>query len=980
MHLGSTGRWPRWLLICPLLLGSVSLSLLLATQAQLPDANSRQQVQAFGRPSPLPLPSQLSVAEYEERLFDFLNKRQYEKLGWRADEEIRDTGAYRQGKYHGTHPAVRVVYSPGVIRWLKDGRAGKIPDGEMIIKEQYAAPALRHAGKTKEQLWEGLEAWTVMVKDSAGSHDGWFWSNPSKNQCVEDNHHYPFKHPVSGFGLYCVRCHSVTQTPGTEPAGAANEFTFASLRNVAGFSGQPLRFPVDDSWRKLLGETKPDPAAPVDLQRTPHARCAVPRPPEKRVRKSDMAFLNFFSSVKTLDVAEVACLPPTTHDWVVPKREGTQGFVTSNQCMSCHSGLMAPFGPSMFVPTSASAEYGAPGWDVSPYGEWRWTPMGLAGRDPIFYAQVESEIAILRKEFRDKPALLSKLSATLIDTCLRCHAAMGHREFSLDHPEGSSPFTFAHVEAIAGKKEHIGQGDSKYGALARDGVSCAVCHRMQPRAQPSRDPRPYLQFFLESSINGNVHLGKKGEIFGPYPDNEITPYAMEHGSGLKPKHSAYLQSSQLCGTCHTVVLPTVDRPVEPTKAGHGSEELLRSEGVPLFKSFQHHVEQATYLEWLNSEYENEIDKQNPRAKSCQDCHMSRGLKDRKHSLDIPQIKTKIAAIQDEKYPEAENLVAPEHLKIRTREKDYKRHNFGGLNVFLVEMFKQFDDVLGVPKDDFMTGSNQGLEHAVETFVQTARNDVAALDVKASWKEPGRVMARVVVKNKVGHRFPSGVGFRRAFVELVVTKQASSGKEEIVWASGRTNDLGVLLGADGKPLATEFFGRDPKTGQQTYQPHHKLITSPNQVQIYETLLRNAAGDLTTSFIHGCEIVKDNRLLPRGWKGNGPGPELTGYFLKATHSDPATAKNPSYTDGSGTDEVTYQIDLPAGVEPTNLQVRATLYYQAIPPYYLRNLFETAPDGPATRRLHYLCSHVDLKGTPIENWKLQITSATCELSRPR
>ena len=70
----------------------------------------------------------------------------------------------------------------------------------------------------------------------------------------------------------------------------------------------------------------------------------------------------------------------------------------------------------------------------------------------------------------------------------------------------------------------------------------------------------------------------------------------------------------------------------------------------------------------------------------------------------------------------------------------------------------------------------------------------------------------------------------------------------------------------------------------------------------------------------------------------------------------------------------MELPAGVDPARLQVRATLYYQAVPPYYLRNLFETAPDGPATRRLHAMFSHLNLKGTPIEGWKLKISSAAC------
>jgi hypothetical protein len=176
------------------------------------------------------------------------------------------------------------------------------------------------------------------------------------------------------------------------------------------------------------------------------------------------------------------------------------------------------------------------------------------------------------------------------------------------------------------------------------------------------------------------------------------------------------------------------------------------------------------------------------------------------------------------------------------------------------------------------------------------------------------------------------------------------------------------------LPTEFLERNPQSGQQRYQKHHEVITSPDEVQIYETLLRNAKGEFTTSFVRGCETVKDNRLLPKGWKKEGPGPALAGCFLEATYPDPETAKSPRYTDGSGSDEVTYRIELPNSVDAARLQVRATLYYQALPPSFLRNLFETAPDGPATRRLHYLCSHVNLKGTVIENWKLRVAAGEC------
>jgi hypothetical protein len=542
---------------------------------------------------------------------------------------------------------------------------------------------------------------------------------------------------------------------------------------------------------------------------------------------------------------------------------------------------------------------------------------------------------------------------------------MGRQQHAADRP--GEPFSTAHVLA-AGRDPH-----AKYGALARDGVSCVVCHRSQPRPQPAGDGRPYLQFYLETSITGNLHLGPPGEVYGPFKDAEIAPYVMEHGTGLKPKHSDYLKSSRLCGSCHTVALPAVDHPRGP---GEPEDEVTRSETVPAFRRFHHHVEQATYLEWLNSEYENEANTANPNARTCQDCHMSAGLSDPRHGVDVPQIRGRIAAVQDATYPDAENLAPHEKLDVRFRESGYRRHNFGGLNVFLLTLFDQADDVLGVRKTDFMTGSKEGLGNAVADMVRRAGAETADVTVTAA-AEGDRLTARVAVRNKTGHRFPSGVGFRRAFLELVVAEEQPGGGERVLWASGRTNELGVLVGTDGRPLPTEFFARDPATGKQAYQPHHDEITAPDQVQVYETLVRSAKGEITTSFVRGCETVKDNRLLPRGWRAAGPGGGLTGRFLAATHPDPVVAKDPRYADGSGSDEVTYRVPLPDGVDPARVRVRATLYYQAVPPYFLKALFDTAPDGPATRRLHYLCSHVNLTGTPIEGWKLMVAAAE---ARPR
>lgn len=279
----------------------------------------------------------------------------------------------------------------------------------------------------------------------------------------------------------------------------------------------------------------------------------------------------------------------------------------------------------------------------------------------------------------------------------------------------------------------------------------------------------------------------------------------------------------------------------------------------------------------------------------------------------------------------------------------------------------------------MTGSKVDADNAVAAIARTAQTDTADLTVTTTREGPERLTATVRVTNKAGHRFPSGVGFRRAFLELAVVRSPADGKpERVVWASGRTNEWGMLVGGDGKPLPTESFATDAATGKQGYQPHHDVIDSETQVQVYETLLTNKKGEFTTSFVRGCETVKDNRLLPRGWRKHGPGPALTGRFLEATHPDPQTLKDPRYADGSGTDEVTYRITLPTGIDAAGLMVRATLYYQAMPPYYLRNLFETAPDGPATRRLHSLVGHTQLKGSVIEGWKLKVAGAAATVTR--
>ena len=168
----------------------------------------------------------------------------------------------------------------------------------------------------------------------------------------------------------------------------------------------------------------------------------------------------------------------------------------------------------------------------------------------------------------------------------------------------------------------------------------------------------------------------------------------------------------------------------------------------------------------------------------------------------------------------------------------------------------------------------------------------------------------------------------------------------------------------------------------YQPHHRVVTDQSQVQIYEELTQNAEKVFTTSFVHRDYHPKDNRLTPRGTLTPGTeafrdkfgDSEVTAAFMKATMPEGRAAEDPDFVPGS--DGTEYRIALPEDVDPAAVTVTATLYSQAIPPYFLKQRFDTAPDGPATQRLYFLASRLETKGTLIEDWKLKTASASAAL----
>ena len=133
-----------------------------------------------------------------------------------------------------------------------------------------------------------------------------------------------------------------------------------------------------------------------------------------------------------------------------------------------------------------------------------------------------------------------------------------------------------------------------------------------------------------------------------------------------------------------------------------------------------------------------------------------------------------------KYPDG--IFAPiKQAAVKHRDDGVSRHSLNGINLFALEMFNQFDEMLGLRKASYMSGINDGLESAIRNNNAMAKTETAQVEILQPKKIENALQFKVKISNKTGHRFPSGVGFRRAFLEVSVTDAAG----KIKWASGST---------------------------------------------------------------------------------------------------------------------------------------------------------------------------------------------------
>ena len=921
-------------------------------------------------------PGAFPLDVYQEKLGRYLGAFCHRNLaaGWRVDKMVRDTGPFTatlrndktSGNYHGTHAPVVIWYSPEMFGWLKANRTQAhegtteppVPDGAMMIKEMFPAPAALCRDVDPLRLLPTSGA-AVMVRDAKASHDGWFWGWFGWSDWKPDWPAGPGNgYPNMGFGQYCVNCH----------ASAKANATFADLKNIKGEPGRPLVFLSQNAFTDRSAQAHDDLSAMLNHLRIVQESDDITLLGAPARESPAPEFTTFYGIPFPHPTADkVMRMPSQTYDVVwasANRREAQQQFLTSDQCLGCHDAGSTGLHFDMTLPGPDGRFL-----NLSPYGTWSSSPMGLAGRDPVFFAQLASETETFHPE-----------AAELVqDTCLGCHGVMGQRQLKIDEKatgKGCSSFSRAAVAATPWPAGHSGL-EARHGALARDGVSCTTCHAMalseaersRVKAQPQNSCVEERQERLNPentgfarTFTGSFLMGAMTEMKGPFEGPKAKP--MENALGMTPVQNPAIKSSEVCGSCHTVHLPVLDKG----------------------KVIGHTYEQTTYAEWAFSDFRtgHSPDGALPfgagkSPETCQGCHMP------SRDADGHPYRSKIASIQEySNFPQAEHTLPPEEIDLPVRS-GFASHVLVGLNSFLIKMAQQFPELMGIRTQDPML-TKKGVDPLLFTekaIDHQAAERTAAIAVESVRMTESALEASVRVTNKTGHKFPSGVGFRRAFIALKVLDAGG----RTIWASGRTDALGVITDGTGAPVAGEVWWNgdcSARLDPLAHQPHREVITRQDQVQIYQELVSSPplsgpaqcgigsqpAGQLTTSFLSICSNVKDNRLLPRGYLGRddrvklaaslGAGPEL------ADEAGPVqVGDDPDYREGGG-DATLYRIALPE-IDGKPAAIEATLFYQAMPPFYLQDRFCTSKSED-TKRLHFMAGRLNLAGSRSEGWKLR------------
>ena len=274
-------------------------------------------------------------------------------------------------------------------------------------------------------------------------------------------------------------------------------------------------------------------------------------------------------------------------------------------------------------------------------------------------------------------------------------------------------------------------------------------------------------------------------------------------------------------------------------------------------------EQVPFQEWLHSDYKD--------TRGCQSCHMP---------------------VVDEPVPVTRIFGEPRQMA---------RHVFVAANFFVQRMLNRYHgelDVAALPQE--LDAAAARTEQYLAT--QAARIAVGRVDLAG-----GRLETDVTIENLGGHKLPTAYPSRRAWIHFVVRDRSG----RVVFESGKLNSDGSIA------------GNDNDTDKTTFEPHYSTIRNAGEVQIYESILGDTRGGVTTGLLTASQYLKDNRLLPRGFDKRTAEADIAVHGGAADDADFA----------GGGDRVRYSVDV--GNAPGPFTVNAELLYQPIGFRWAQNL---------------------------------------------
>ena len=1068
------------------------------------------------------LPAPADAASYQKQLVAWVGQKCF-LTEWKSDAAAHLTGNTVNGTTYSVHDQIKVYYSPAMLTWLQTNRPDginvpaqgtPIPDGAAMIAVVY--PISPSPPKVPT-------GYLVMIRQAGNRptdpESGWFFSQivlPTSST-IKGAPTFGGTRISSSMGNYslglCVACH----------ASAVNNLTFASFSNT---QKPPTPAPYTPNFITQGTSTLMSPLTPpkTSMLRQPLGDVAAQQ------------FIDFFNSavpefqkkplppVSKLPASSVLAIPPQNTDNVY-LRSNDAAFITSDQCQGCHdtSALLSMQSAGMlrqWAPPATSFKYSVQGpgvrppndlFNISQYGEWSVSIMALASRDPAFLSQVETE-----------RVLHDQVEPSSIDNfCYRCHGPMGQRQYHIDNgndPTQVPPGTpvkptpnFSHLMIYSKPNGCRTKGFpcnqpqaqpqfAEYGGLARDGISCTLCHHIGPQEGPApADPWEVFYGFQNPAVAGLekpvglpypfagsvLYNLKKFSVPEPDPlDSYVGAARLIPASGSEPQKADiyghaqnfnadtvtrdFMPKGELCGGCHVVIAPEI--PIKYPTVRNSYQVLpngsinpqayypgtIGANGVgkpcppvtPLSNGkfdptvdpcVQQSFEQTTYLEWAASA---SFGGHTPQT-SCTFCHMPNANGNMMAIANINGPGTVLPAPTPSAYgaptPAAYATPPPgvggfpqplyradDSVIAVSQNGSYPRHRLMAINLFVHEMFQQFPDILGISDSTeagVAPGTVKNLQNAEETILTHAPTTVSVSVCQPGsantpcsnlQNESGKLTFGVTVQNFSGHRFPTGAGFRRGFLEFRLLDAAG----KTLWVSGAVNPFGAIVDNNGKVLSTEFPPGDVKYDPSFLQPHfgsaaNPAITSQDQVQIYEVRATNEYGQLTTATTRLFGGAKDNRIPPVGWippyncagkiapgtadpnskrmvngldgwrlsritapEGiSGTDPNVTidpaGAFSDPDFCTPGGVVGGAPTGIAGIDHLLYKIPVSALGGGTVAKVVVVMHYQSLPPYFLRDRFYdgqtySSPSseggvaglGAATERLLYISSHLDMK----------------------